>query len=122
MTSGSTGYDSKVYEQVKNFYDTQAWLPKNAIIVNKKAFDALDQPSQAALLKAAEAAETRGWKISAEKNLWYLNALKEKGMTIHKPSAKLQADLKQVGQNMQADWVKKAGADGQAIIDAYNKK
>jgi TRAP-type C4-dicarboxylate transport system substrate-binding protein len=121
MTSGSTGYDSKVYEQVKNFYDTQAWLPKNAVIVNKKAFDALDQPTQAALLKAAETAEARGWKASEEKNKWYLDALKEKGMTIHKPSAKLQADLKQVGQAMQADWVKKAGAEGQAIIDAYKK-
>jgi TRAP-type C4-dicarboxylate transport system substrate-binding protein len=122
MTSGSTGYDSKVYEQVKNFYDTQAWLPKNAIIVNKKAFEALDQPTQAALLKAAEAAETRGWKVSEEKNQWYLNALKDKGMNILKPSAKLQADLKQVGQSMQADWVKKAGPEGQAVIDAYNKK
>ena len=121
MTSGSTGYDSKVYEQVKNFYDTQAWLPKNAIIVNKKAFDALDHPTRDALLKAAETAETRGWKISEEKNLWYLNALKEKGMTIHKPSAKLQADMKQVGQVMQADWLKKAGPDGQAVIDAYRK-
>jgi TRAP-type C4-dicarboxylate transport system substrate-binding protein len=111
-----------VYEQVKNFYDTQAWLPKNAIIVNKKAFEALDQPTQAALLKAAEAAETRGWKVSEEKNQWYLNALKEKGMNILKPSAKLQADLKHVGQSMQADWVKKAGPEGQAVIDAYNQK
>lgn len=121
MTSGSTGYDSKVYEQVKNFYDTQAWLPKNAIIVNRKAFDALDQPTRDALMKAAEAAEERGWKVSAEKNQWYLNALKEKGMTIHKPSAKLQADMKQVGQVMQADWLKKAGPEGQAVIDAYRK-
>jgi TRAP-type C4-dicarboxylate transport system substrate-binding protein len=121
MTSGSTGYDSKVYEQVKNFYDTQAWLPKNAIIVNKKAFDALDQPTRDALLKAAETAEARGWKVSAEKNEWYLNALKEKGMTIHKPSAKLQADMKQVGQVMQADWLKKAGPEGQAVMDAYRK-
>lgn len=121
MTSGSTGYDSKVYEQVKNFYDTQAWLPKNAIIVNKKAYDALDQPTRDALLKAAEAAEARGWKVSAEKNEWYLNALKEKGMTIHKPSAKLQADMKQVGQVMQADWLKKAGQEGQAVMDAYRK-
>ena len=121
MTSGSTGYDSKVYEQVKNFYDTQAWLPKNAIIVNRKAFDALDQPTRDALMKAAEAAEARGWKVSAEKNQWYLNALKEKGMTIHKPSAKLQADMKQVGQVMQADWLKKAGPEGQAVIDAYRK-
>jgi TRAP-type C4-dicarboxylate transport system substrate-binding protein len=121
MTSGSTGYDSKVYEQVKNFYDTQAWLPKNAIIVNKKAFDALDQPTRDALLKAAETAEARGWKVSAEKNEWYLNALKEKGMTIHKPSAKLQADMKQVGQVMQADWLKKAGPEGRAVMDAYRK-
>ena len=82
MTSGSTGYDSKVYEQVKNFYDTQAWLPKNAIIVNKKAFDALDQPSQAAPAEGGRSSRNRGWKVSEEKNQWYLNALKEKGMTI----------------------------------------
>jgi TRAP-type C4-dicarboxylate transport system substrate-binding protein len=122
MTSGSTGYDTKVYEQIKHFYDTQAWLPKNAVIVNKKAFDALDKQTQSALLKAAEQAETRGWKVSQEKNQWYLNALKENGMTIHKPSAKLQADLKQVGNTMLADWVKKAGPQGKAIVDAYEKK
>jgi TRAP-type C4-dicarboxylate transport system substrate-binding protein len=122
MTSGSTGYDSKAYEQVKNFYDTQAWLPKNAMLVNKKAFDALDQPTRGALIKAAEEAETRGWKISQEKNQWYLNALKEKGMTIHKPTAKLHEDLKQVGSVMLADWIKKAGPEGKAIIDAYGKK
>ncbi len=122
MTSGSTGYDSKVYEQINHFYDTQAWLPKNAVIVNKDAFEALDKPTQAALLKAAEQAETRGWKVSQEKNQWYLNALKEKGMEIHKPSATLQADLKKVGNTMLNDWVKKAGPEGKAIIDAYNKK
>ena len=44
MSSASTGYDTKTYEYIKKFYDTQAWLPKNAVIVNKKAFDALDPP------------------------------------------------------------------------------
>ena len=34
MSSGATGYDSKTYEHIKNWYDTQAWLPKNAVIVN----------------------------------------------------------------------------------------
>jgi TRAP-type C4-dicarboxylate transport system substrate-binding protein len=122
MTSGSTGYDSKVYEHVKNFYDTQAWLPKNGILVNKKAFDALDKPTQEALLKASADAEARGWKLSEEKNQWYLDALAKNGMTIHKPSAKLQADLKQVGNVMLGDWLKKAGDDGKAIIDAYKKQ
>jgi TRAP-type C4-dicarboxylate transport system substrate-binding protein len=121
MSSGSTGYDSKTYESIKYFYDTQAWLPKNAIIVNKKAFDALDPATQAAVSKAAATAETRGWKVSEEKNDWYKKALSEKGMKIMAPSAKLTADMKQVGTVMQADWLKKAGADGEAIIAAFNK-
>jgi TRAP-type C4-dicarboxylate transport system substrate-binding protein len=122
MSSGSTGYDSKTYESIKYWYDTQAWLPKNAIIVNQKAFDALDKPTQEAVLKAAADAEKRGWAASEEKNEWYKKALTEKGMKIVKPSPKLMADMKQVGLIMLADWQKKAGADGAAIISAFNKK
>ena len=121
MSSGSTGYDSKSYESIKYFYDTQAWLPKNAIIVNKKAFDALDPATQAALSKAALDAEVRGWKLSEEKNEWYKKALTEKGMKIMTPPAKLVADMKQVGTIMLADWQKKAGADGEAIIAGFSK-
>jgi TRAP-type transport system periplasmic protein len=122
MSSGATGFDSKIYESVKYWYDTQAWLPKNAVIVNLKAFNALDAATQAAVLKAAADAEERGWKTSIEKNDFYKKALAEKGMKILTPPAKLAADLKQVGGIMQADWVKKAGPDGQAIINDYSKK
>jgi TRAP-type C4-dicarboxylate transport system substrate-binding protein len=121
MSSGSTGYDSKTYESLKYWYDVQAWLPKNAIIVNKKAFEALDVPTRAAVLKAAAEAETRGWKVSEEKNEWYKKALTEKGMKIMTPSAKLAADLRQVGSVMKADWIKRAGPDGQALLSAYEK-
>jgi TRAP-type transport system periplasmic protein len=121
MSSGSTGYDSKTYEHIKNWYDTQAWLPKNAVIVNRKAFDALDKPSQDAVLKAAADAEARGWKVSMEKNDWYKKALTEKGMTIHRPHAKLKQDLKQVGDIMLADWEKNAGAENSAVVAAYKK-
>ncbi len=119
MSSGSTGYDSKTYESIKYWYDTQAWLPKNAIIVNKKAFDALDAPIQAALTKAAADAEVRGWKLSEEKNEWYKKALAEKGMNIVVPPAKLVSDMKQVGTIMLADWQKKAGAEGEAIVSSF---
>lgn len=121
MSSGATGYDSKTYESIKYFYDTQAWLPKNALIVNKKAFDALDKPSQEAVLKAAAEAEVRGWKISQEKNDWYKKALTEKGMKIMPPSPKLMQDMSQVGASMLADWEKKAGAEGQALLAAFRK-
>jgi TRAP-type C4-dicarboxylate transport system substrate-binding protein len=119
MSSGATGFDSKTYEHIKNFYDTQAWLPKNAIIVSQKAFDALDRPTQAALLKAAADAETRGWKLSEEKTNWYAEQLKGKGMSILKPSEQLTADLRKVGNHMLAEWLRKAGEDGRKVVDAY---
>ncbi len=119
MSSGSTGYDSKTYEHIKNWYDTQAWLPKNAIIVNRKAFDALDKATQAAVLKAAADAETRGWKLSQDKNTWYVDQLKAKGMNIVKPSEQLTADLRKVGNFMLAEWQRKAGEEGRKVIDAY---
>ncbi|NBY05467.1 MAG: C4-dicarboxylate ABC transporter substrate-binding protein [Betaproteobacteria bacterium] len=121
MSSGSTGYDTKTYESIKYFYDTQAWLPKNAVIVNRKAFDALDPATQAALTKAAADAEARGWKVSEEKNDWYKKALAEKGMKIMTPSPKLMADLKQVGAIMLTDWQKRAGPDGEAMVAAFMK-
>jgi TRAP-type C4-dicarboxylate transport system substrate-binding protein len=121
MSSGATGFDSKTYEHIKNWYDTQAWLPKNAVIVNAAAFNALDKATQDAVLKAAADAETRGWKMSQEKNTWYLEQLKGKGMNILPPPAQLTADLKKVGDVLVGEWVKKAGADGQAIVDAYKK-
>jgi TRAP-type C4-dicarboxylate transport system substrate-binding protein len=121
MSSGSTGYDSKTYEHIKNWYNTQAWLPKNAVIMNKAAFDALDKPTQEALLKAGAEAESRGWKISEEKNQWYIDQLKAKGMNIVQPSAQLKSDLKKVGDVMLNEWLAKAGADGKAVVDAYRK-
>ena len=121
MTSGSTGFDTKTFEYIKNFYDTQAWLPKNAVIVNQKAFDALDKPTQDALLRAAAEAEARGWKVSDEKTQWYYEQLRKNGMVIHRPSAQLAAGLKKVGDAMLQDWLKKAGPDGQAVMDAYRR-
>ncbi len=122
MSSGSTGYDSKTYEHIKNWYDTQAWLPKNAVMLNLKAFNALDAATQAAVTKAAQDAEARGWKVSEVKNDEYKTRLTGKGMTIHKPSAKLMTDMQQVGTIMLADWQKAAGADGTAIIADYSKR
>mgnify|MGYP001486560050 FL=1 len=121
MTSGATGVDSKLYEHLKFYYDVQAWLPKNAVIVNKKAFDALDKPTQEAVLKAAAEAETRGWAESRKVNTDTLNTLKANGMTIAPPSAQLKADLQKVGETMVKEWLEKAGPEGQAMLDAFRK-
>jgi TRAP-type C4-dicarboxylate transport system substrate-binding protein len=121
MTSASTGYDSKAWESVDRFYDTQAWIPKNITVVNKAAFDRLDKPLQEAILKAAAVAEERGWKLAEEKNAWFMEQLKDNKMKILPPSDALKAGLLKIGEQLTADWTKKAGADGQAVIAAYRK-
>jgi TRAP-type C4-dicarboxylate transport system substrate-binding protein len=121
MSSGGTGYDSKAWETLTHFYDTQAWIPKDVTFVNKAAFEALDKPTQEAILKAAKTAEERGWKMWQEKAGWYLEQLKAKGMKVQAPSPELAAGFRKIGEELTADWLKKAGAEGQAIVDAYRK-
>jgi TRAP-type C4-dicarboxylate transport system substrate-binding protein len=121
MTSGATGVDSKLYEHLKYYYDVQAWLPKNAVIANKKAFEALDKPTQDALLKSASEAEARGWTESRKVNAETLATLKKNGMEILPPSAQLKADLKKVGDTILKEWLDKAGPDGKALVDAFNR-
>ncbi len=121
MTSSATGVDSKIWESLTHYYDTQAWIPKNVIFVNKAAFAALDPAVQKAVTDAAAAAETRGWALGAEKTAAYMETLKKNGMKVLEPSADLKKGLADVGAKLTEDWSKKAGADGAAILDAYKK-
>jgi TRAP-type C4-dicarboxylate transport system substrate-binding protein len=121
MSSGSTGVDTKTYEHLKYWYDTQAWLPKNLVLVNKAAFDALDAPTRAALLKAGADAEARGLAASKKANTESLEKLRAGGMQILPPSAQLKADMKKVGETMLKEWLDKAGPEGRQLVDAFQK-
>jgi TRAP-type transport system periplasmic protein len=121
LTSSASGVDSKLHEQVKYFYDVNAWLPRNAVVVNVRAFDALDAPTREAVLRVARSAGERGWRISDEKDGEYLKELGARGMVVDRSSAKLKAELKAIGERMTGEWLKQAGAEGQAIVDAYRK-
>ena len=122
MSSGSTGWDSKLYENVKYWYDTQAWLPKDAVLVNKAAFDALDKPTQEALMKAGAEAETRGWAASKAANIETLDKLKNAGMQILPPPPQLKADMNQTGQTVQTERDRKGGPRGKTVNGAVNAK
>jgi TRAP-type transport system periplasmic protein len=121
MTSGATGVDSKVWEQVKFYYDTQAWLPKNMVMVNKAAFDQLDKATQDAVVAAAKQAEAAGWADSRRVNTESLETLAKNGMKVQPPSATLKAELGNIGRIMTEEWTKKAGAEGGALIANYRK-
>ena len=121
ITSSATGVDSKAWETMSHFYDVQAWIPKNVVIVSKAAFDKLDKASQEALLKAGRAAEDRGWKLSEDKTSGFIATLKQNKMKVLPPSPQLKADLVKIGDTLAAEWSKRAGADGAAILATFKK-
>lgn len=120
ITSSATGADNKLFENLKHFYKVQAWIPKNAITVNKKAFNALTKEQQAAVREAAAAAEKRGWEASREVDARSLKTLADGGMSVEEPSAQLMDDLGKVGDTVVKEWLEKAGTDGQAVLKAFN--
>lgn len=121
LTSSASGVDSKLYEQVKYFYDVNAWLPRNAVVVNQKAFESLDKPTQDAVVKTAAEAGKRGWQISEQKDGEYMKELAAKGMTVDTTSDGLKRELKVIGGRMTIEWLKTAGDEGKTVIDNFRK-
>jgi TRAP-type C4-dicarboxylate transport system substrate-binding protein len=119
ISSGSTGYDRKVWEHVTHWYDVAAWLPRNSVFVNKDAWEALDEATQQVLRDCADQAAEAGTAESARLNDWYKEQLAANGMTIQPPGDQLRADLEQIGESMTNEWLEATGDSGKEIIGAY---
>lgn len=119
ITSGSTTYDRKIYEHAKYFYDVQAWLPKNMVVINKGVWDGLDARTQGVVLGVSAMAEEAGWAKAEELADWYKEQLAANGMEVSGPSDQLKSDFEGIGATMTGEWLEKAGDDGKAIIDSY---
>jgi len=119
VTSPSTGVSSQSWDYVTDYTDTQAWIPKNMVIVNMRAFKRLDQEIQQAVMKAAASAETRGWEMAQAETATKTATLAENGIKVAKPSSQLKTDLMAIGKTMGDEWAKEAGALGMEILTAY---
>ena len=122
VTSSATGTASKAWEFVKNYTKTNAWNPKNVVVVNERAFGRLPKAQQDALVKSAAAAEPRGWEMSKAREKEGDETLAKNGVTVVEANAELRSALSRIGEQMAAEWEKSAGADGQAILKAYKAK
>jgi TRAP-type C4-dicarboxylate transport system substrate-binding protein len=119
MTSPSTGVSSQAWDYTSVYIDVNAWLPKNIVFVNTDAFDALTEDQRAALLAAAAEAETRGWEMSEAETATQIAALESNGMSVIQPSEALSAALATAGAQMTAEWLGRAGGEGDALIAAF---
>ncbi len=119
ISSGSTGYDRKVWESLTHFYEVDAWLPRNYVMVNKDVWNGLDDANKNIVTACAELAEYAGTWRAVEYTQFTLNGLRGGGMTVGPANDALVAELKVIGETMTAEWLEAAGADGKAIVDAY---
>nr|WP_095588164.1 TRAP transporter substrate-binding protein [Actibacterium ureilyticum] len=119
ISSGSTGVDESVWEDMTNFYDVKAWLPRNTVFVNKDAFDGLPENVQTCVTDEAQKAQTRGTEKAASLAGGFIDTLAGNGMTVGAPTEAVSAKLVEIGGVMTAEWLETTGDQGKAIVDAY---
>ncbi len=120
ITSPSTGANSTAWDFVTHYTPIDAWVPKNIVVVNKRAFMRLPENVQAAVIEAAATAQTRGWEMSAAEAEAKTAVMQENGMIIVAPSAELTTGLQEIGAQMLETWRADASAPALAILDAIN--
>ena len=119
ITSPSTGANTKAWEFVSYYYNTQAWLPKNIVVVNKRALDGLDDDVRKAVLKAAADAEERGWAMSMAETEAKIEVLKSNGLQVADPSPALADGLHKLGEVIADQWLERTGPAGKALRSRY---
>lgn len=119
ISSGATGYDRKVWEHLTHFYEVDAWLPRNYVMVNKGVWTGLDEATRKAIVGVAAVSEYAcNWR-SKHYTDFTLNGLRTNGMTVARAEGRLRGDFEKIGEVMTAEWLEKAGAPGKAIVDAF---
>ena len=121
ISSAQSAVDYKAWESLKYFYDVQAWLPKNMVIVKISELNKLPPAVKDAVIAEGKKAEAAGWAASREVAEATKKTLASNGMNVLPPSPQLVSDLNKIGKVMVDEWLSGAGPDGKAVLDAYLK-
>lgn len=119
ITSAVTGVENKVWGGMRYYYDIHAWYPKNLVFVNTKSYNALSPELQSQLLKAAAAAERRGWALSEAEAHRAAQTLQANGMRLDRLSVEIERDLQRMGERFSREWVHAIGHEASAIFVPY---
>lgn len=119
VSSGSTGYDRKVWESLNYFYEVDAWLPRNYVMVNSGVWDGVSDQNKNVIRGCAELAEYAGNWRSKEYTGFTLQGLRDGGMTVGPASDQMVGELKEIGVTMTNEWLEAAGEDGAAIVESF---
>ena len=92
---------------------------KNIVFVNMKSFNALQPAAQAAVLKAASSAESRGWARSQAAMLDATSELRAHGIKVERVSPEFDQEFKRLGEKFSREWVRSVGNEANQIFVRY---
>ena len=119
ISSGATGYDRKVWESLNYFYEVDAWLPRNYVMVNSDVWSGVSDTNKNVITACAEIAEYAGNWRAKEYTGFTLQGLRDGGMTVAPANDAMKGELQEIGATMTSEWLEAAGEEGAAIVDAF---
>ncbi len=119
ITSALTGVENQVWGRIHFYYSVNAWFPKNIVLVNQKAYDALPVAVRQQVAQAAVEAERRGWTMSESTAQESVAELQRKGIKVDRPTAELDTELKRLGERFSREWVHSVGNEANSIFIPY---
>ena len=121
LTTAPVAADTSVWDYSRFFINASIATSKNAVFVNRRAFEALPEAHRAAILAAARSAEARGWTLAAEAQAEAEARMRARNVQVVPASPELLAAIRRAGETMIEEWVARAGEDGRRMLAAYRE-
>ncbi len=119
ITSAATGVDTSAWDYARVFTPLGFSMTKNAVMVSRRAMEALPANLQQEIRALSARAELRGYELSAETWRNTEATLGQRGMQVIPPTPEFLAGLRRVSAQMTEEWVGRAGDDGKRLIEQY---
>jgi TRAP-type transport system periplasmic protein len=119
FTSAAQGVDTKMSQTLTWFYPMNAWLPRNAVIMNSKKLAELSPAQREALIRAAASAEERGWALSQENAVDTLKTLKDSGAKIGTIDNAVKSRLDKAATEVVSGMLKGADPELLTVVSKY---
>ena len=121
FTSAPTGVDTSAWDFARHFTDVGGMRTRNAIFVNARAFNALSQADQQAVLQSAARAQVRGLDFAKQAEEDMLGRLRSRGMEVANANPELLGQLRAIGARQTEEWATRAGAEGPRMLARYRE-
>lgn len=121
FASAMTGIELSLWKNFKYWYDIQAWIPKDMVVVNLKYWNSLSYQDQKEINRAARSVENFGWVSSKQTANQSKLLLQDKGVAVSAISSEFRQSLNNIGDTLTKLWLGRMGDKGRYLLEKYSR-